>query len=65
VSTDNCFPAEKPNVSDKMMAHLFEQIAPPWAQSEMTMTLSLGEFAGRQCGVCSFLEQNEFSLWLF
>jgi hypothetical protein len=42
-----------PYVSDRMMAHLFEQIALPCAQSEMTMTHSLGKCAGRKCGICS------------
>jgi hypothetical protein len=42
-----------------MIAHLFEQIAPPWAQSEMTMTFSPLKFVGRKCGVCSISEQNE------
>jgi hypothetical protein len=59
VSTGNCFPAEKPYVSDKMMPHLFERIAPPWAQSEMTITLSLGEFAGRKYDACAISAQEK------
>ena len=53
VSIGKCFPAEKPHVSDRMMAHLFERIAPSWAQSKKTMTLSLGEFAGKKCEACA------------
>ena len=50
---------QKPYVSDKMMPHLFERIAPPWAQSEMTITLSLGEFAGRKYDACAISTQLE------
>jgi hypothetical protein len=42
-----------------MIAHLFEEIAPPWAQSETTMTFSPHKFAGRKCSVCSISEQNK------
>jgi hypothetical protein len=59
VSTDNCFLAEKPYLSDRMMAHLFERIAPSWAQSETTMIFSRHKFAGRKYDVCSISEQNE------
>jgi hypothetical protein len=65
VSTAKCFPAEKPHVSDSMMAHLFERIAPSWAQSKMTMTLSSGKFDGKNSEVCAMIAQNEFPLWLF
>jgi len=65
VSTGKCFPAGKPHVSDRMMADLFERIAPPWAQSKMTMTLSSGESDGKNSGVCAMIAQNEFPLWLF
>jgi hypothetical protein len=65
VSTGNCFPAEKPYVSDRMMAHLFERIAPPWAQSKMTMTLSSGKPDRQNGGVCAMIAQNEFPLGLF
>jgi len=37
----------------------FERIALPWAQSEMTMTLSLGEFAGRKCDACAISAQSK------
>jgi len=50
---------QKPYVSDKMMPHLFERIAPPWAQSEMTITLSLGEFAGRKYDACAISAQEK------
>ena len=59
VSTDKCFPAEKPHVSDSMMAGLFERIAPSWAQSKKTMTLSLGEFAGKKCEACAISAQGK------
>lgn len=65
VSTGICFPAEKPHVSDSMMADLFERIAPSWAQSEMTMTLSSGESDRKSGGVCAMIAQNEFSFGLF
>jgi hypothetical protein len=65
VSTGKCFPAEKPHVSDSMMADLFERIAPSWAQSEMTMTLSSGESDRKRGGVCAMIAQNEFSFGLF
>ena len=42
-----------------MIAHLFEQIAPPWAQSEMTMTLSPHKFDGRKYRACAISAQNE------
>jgi hypothetical protein len=61
VSTGNCFPAEKPHVSDSMMADLFERIAPPWAQSKMTMTLSSDKSDRINGGVCAMIAQNEFS----
>jgi hypothetical protein len=65
VSTGKCFPAEKPHVSDSMMAHLFERIAPSGAQSKMTMTLSSGKSGRKKGGVCAMIAQNEFSFWLF
>jgi hypothetical protein len=48
-----------------MMAHLFGRIAPSWAQSKMTMTLSSGKFDGKNSEVCAMIAQNEFPLWLF
>jgi len=59
VSTGKCFPAEKPYVSDKMMAHLFERIAPPWAQSKMITTFSFDDFAGRKCDTCAISAQGK------
>ena len=57
VSTGKCFPAEKPHVSDRMMAHSFEQIAPPWVQSETTMIFSRHKFAGRKYYACAISAQ--------
>jgi hypothetical protein len=51
VSTGKCFPAEKPHVSDRVMADLFERIAPSWAQSKKTTTLSSGESDRKSGGV--------------
>ena len=65
VSTGICFRAEKPCVSDRMMAQLFERIAPSWTQSKMTMTLSSGQPDRKNGGVCAMITQNEFSFWLF
>jgi hypothetical protein len=65
VSTGICFPVEKPHVSDRMMAQLFEQIAPSGAQSKMTMTLSSDQSDRKKGGVCAIITQNEFSFWLF
>jgi len=48
-----------------MMAHLFERIAPSWAQSKKTTTLSFGKFDRKKGGVCAMIAQNEFSFWLF
>ena len=59
VSTGKYFPAEKPYVSDKMMAHLFERIAPPWAQSKMITTFSFDDFAGRKCDTCAISAQGK------
>jgi hypothetical protein len=59
VSTGNFFPAEKPCFSDGMMADLFERIAPVWAQSKMTMTLSSGKSDRKNEGVCAMITQNE------
>ena len=41
------------------MADLFERIAPSWAQSKKTMTLSLGEFAGKKCEACAISAQGK------
>jgi hypothetical protein len=37
---------------------LFEQIAPPWAQSETTMTFSPHKFAGRKYRACAISAQR-------
>jgi len=62
VSTGICFPAEKPHVSDSLMADLFERIAPPGAQSKKMTTLSSGESDRKNDGVCAMIAQNEFPL---
>ena len=59
VSTDNCFSAKNPYVSDRMMAHSFDQIAPLWAQSETTMVFSRHKFAGRKYDACAISTQLE------
>jgi hypothetical protein len=59
MSTDNSFSAEKPYVSDRMMAHLFERIAPPWAQSKITLALSSGQSDRKNGGFCAMITQNE------
>jgi hypothetical protein len=41
------------------MADLFERIAPSWAQSKITMTLSSGQSDRRNGGVCVIITQNE------
>jgi hypothetical protein len=42
-----------------MIAHLFEQIAPSWAQSEMTMTFSPHKFVGKKCDARAISAQDE------
>jgi len=59
VSTGKCFPAEKPHVSDSMMAHSFDQIALSWVQSETTMIFSRHKFAGRKYDACEISTQIE------
>jgi hypothetical protein len=45
-----------------MMAYSFERIAPPWAQSKITLTLSSGQSDRKNGGVCAMIAQNEFFL---
>lgn len=46
-------------MSDRMMAHSFERIAPPRVQSKITLTLSSGQSDRKSGGVCAMITQNE------